>query len=116
MKAVSGENSVAYFNVSSQANSFDFGLKRDDKIVYFNTLSSGEQCLYMFAFMVCLLFGDEHPALPIILLDDVFDHLDNNNVEAILNAINLARYEGVQFVFAGFNPINERYSSYVIEP
>nr|DAQ11216.1 MAG TPA: STRUCTURAL MAINTENANCE OF CHROMOSOMES PROTEIN [Bacteriophage sp.] len=116
VKAVFGENTVAYFNVSSQANSFDFGLKRGDKIVYFNTLSSGEQCLYMFAFMVCLLFGDEHPALPIILLDDVFDHLDNNNVEAILNAINLAGYEGVQFVFAGFNPINERYSSYVIEP
>lgn len=116
VKAVFGENTVAYFNVSSQANSFDFGLKRGDKIVYFNTLSSGEQCLYMFAFMVCLLFGDEHPALPIILLDDVFDHLDNNNVEAILNAINLAGYEGVQFVFAGFNPINERYSTYVIEP
>lgn len=116
VQAVFGENTSAYFNLSSQANSFDFGLKRGDKVVYFNTLSSGEQCLYMFAFMVCLLFGDEHPALPIILLDDVFDHLDNNNVEAILNAINFAGYEGVQFVFAGFNPINERYNSYVIEP
>lgn len=113
---VFGDTTSAYFNLSSQANSFDFGLKRNDQIVYFNTLSSGEQCLYMFAFMVCLLFGDEEPALPIILLDDVFDHLDSNNVETIMNAINLAGYNGVQFVFAGFNLINDRYKDYVIEP
>ena len=70
----------ANFNVSTKANSFSFGLIRNDVYIPYDLLSSGEKCLYSLALMICIVNNSKSP-LKLMLCDDMFDHLDAEAIE-----------------------------------
>lgn len=92
----------AYFVTDGGNNSFDFGLVRDDLHISYKSLSSGEKCLYMLAFMTALLSMNEC-SINLLLLDDVFDHLDNQHTQLALSYI--SNDTNVQYIFAGVNNV-----------
>ena len=97
------DNLKAHFNVSTKANSFSFGLIRDDVYIPYDLLSSGEKCLYSLALMICIINNGKSP-LKVMLCDDMFDHLDNQAIENTFEALktyNKASDNPIQFIFAG---------------
>lgn len=93
-----GEETTAQFNLSSKANSFSFGLVRDNKYIEFDYLSSGERCLFTLALMICIL-NRSNTNLRTILIDDLIDHLDDDNAENVFKSIR--RIDDIQFILAG---------------
>ena len=91
----------AHFNISSKANSFSFGLIRNNVYIPYDLLSSGEKCLYALALMICIIDNCKSP-LKVLLCDDMFDHLDSNTIENTF--ITLKHIKGIQFIFAGVKP------------
>lgn len=91
----------AHFNISSKANSFSFGLIRNNVYIPYDLLSSGEKCLYALALMICIVDNCKSP-LKVLLCDDMFDHLDSNTIENTF--ITLKNIKGIQFIFAGVKP------------
>ena len=89
---------TAKFNVSSKANSFSFGLVRDNIYIPYDLLSSGEKCLYTLALMICIVNNSNSP-LKVLLCDDMFDHLDAITIENTFAT--LKKISDVQFIFAG---------------
>ena len=99
-----GDDSLqAKFDISTKANSFSFGMLRNNKYVAYEQLSSGEKCLYSLALMICIIDGSSSP-LKLLLCDDMFDHLDDQAVENTFIA--LKKISGVQFVLAGVKDCN----------
>lgn len=99
-----GDDSLqAKFDISTKANSFSFGMLRNNKYVAYEQLSSGEKCLYSLALMICIIDGSSSP-LKLLLCDDMFDHLDDQAVENTFTA--LKKISGVQFVLAGVKDCN----------
>lgn len=88
----------AQFYLSEKANSFSFGIIRDKKYISFDLLSTGEQCLYTVALMMCLTARSQSP-LKLILIDDILDHLDNKNCEGFFKS--LCNVTGIQLIIAG---------------
>ena len=93
----SDESASAKFNLSSKANSFSFGIVRDSKYIKYDLLSSGEKCLYTFSMIVTLLRSNS--GLNLMLVDDAFDHLDDNGVKKLFEAAK--ELKDIQFIFAG---------------
>ena len=93
-----GQPTKAHFNLVGKANSFSFGIIRQDKYIEFDYLSSGERCLFMLAMMICILDKNQ-TSLRTILVDDLIDHLDDDNAENIYDA--LSNISDVQFILAG---------------
>ena len=93
----SDESASAKFNLSSKANSFSFGIIRDSKYIKYDLLSSGEKCLYTFSMIVTLLRSNS--GLNLMLVDDAFDHLDDNGVKKLFEAAK--ELKDIQFIFAG---------------
>ena len=91
----------AHFNISSKANSFSFGLIRNNVYIPYDLLSSGEKCLYALALMICIVDNCKSP-LKVLLCDDMFDHLDSSTIENTF--ITLKHIKGIQFIFAGVKP------------
>lgn len=92
------KNICADFNIVSKANSFSFGLLRDDKYIPFDLLSSGEKCVYTIALMSYISTMSKSP-LSIILIDDILDHLDDSNIANLFNS--LQKLSNIQYIFAG---------------
>ena len=88
----------AHFNISSKANSFSFGLIRDNVYIPYDLLSSGEKCLYSLALMICITNNGKSP-LKLLLCDDMFDHLDSTAIESTFAT--LKKIDDIQFIFAG---------------
>ena len=88
----------AHFYVSSKANSFSFGMIRDNKYIPYDLLSSGEKCLYTLALMICIIDNSTSP-LKVVLLDDALDNLDDVAIENTFTA--LKNLTGIQFILAG---------------
>lgn len=88
----------AKFNLSEKANSFSFGIIRDEKYIPFEVLSSGEQCMYVVAMMIHIV-RNAKSLLKVILVDDLLDHLDDNHMTALLTS--LSTIEDIQFILAG---------------
>ena len=88
----------AHFNVSSKANSFSFGMIRDNIYIPYDLLSSGEKCLYSLALMICIINRSKSP-LKVMLCDDMFDHLDSTSIENTFAT--LKNIKNIQFIFAG---------------
>lgn len=88
----------AHFNLSTKANSFSFGLIRDNVYIPYDLLSSGEKCLYTLALMICITNRSKSP-LKLLLCDDIFDHLDANTIETTFTS--LKKITDIQFIFAG---------------
>lgn len=88
----------AEFYLTTKVNSFSFGIRRDDKYIPFDLLSSGEKCLYTLALMISIVRNSNSP-LKLILIDDLLDHLDDKNASYLFES--LLTIEDVQLIFAG---------------
>ena len=87
------------FNISEKANSFSFGVEKDDKYISYELLSSGEKCLYTIALMMCISGRSASP-LKLIIIDDMIDHLDDKNAEFLFESLTNMESE-VQIIMAG---------------
>lgn len=97
-KMYGNDSLKAHFNISTKANSFSFGLIRDEVYIPYDLLSSGEKCLYTLALMICITNNNKSP-LKLLLCDDMFDHLDSTSIENTFSA--LKNINNIQFIFAG---------------
>ena len=95
----------AAFNLSNTANSFSFGIARGEGYIPYQTLSSGEKCLYMIAFILTIMKGKDNNILNTIILDDVLDHLDSKNAALVFDSISEIHGE-IQFIMAGVKECN----------
>lgn len=102
-----GSGVETHFVVTEKANSFSFGLVTPDGYVEYSMLSSGEKCMYMLALMCCVVQILD-PKLRLIIVDDAFDHLDNENTDTLFSV--LSGVDDVQFIFAGVKELNPAYS------
>ena len=88
----------AKFNISDKANSFEFGVMNEDKFISFEALSSGEKCAYMICLLSCIVEMSD-AKWRCIILDDVFDHLDDERMEQVFSVINTFS-NSIQFILA----------------
>lgn len=100
------------FYLSDKANSFSFGLERNDKYIPFDLLSSGEKCLYTLAMMICLTQVSRCP-LKLILIDDLLDHLDDDKAEKLFESLSNLK-EDVQIILAGVKEVKSKKSSKIV--
>lgn len=90
------------FNSDGKANSFSFGIERDETYVPYQMLSSGEKCLFILSMFIGLLNYSKSP-LKLILIDDFLDHLDDENFNTIFQVLD--SNTDIQYIFAGVKPI-----------
>lgn len=99
---LSKSSDTASFNLSTKSNSFSFGIVRDSAYIPFDQLSSGEKCIYTLSIMIAMIKCNKCN-LPVILIDDLFDHLDDTKCDLVFDGI--ANIDDVQFIFAGVKGI-----------
>ena len=102
LSAMFGKDVKAKFNLSEKANSFSFGLERDDSYIPFEVLSSGERCLYTLALMLCIMDRCQ-TKLRLVIIDDLLDHLDGPNMKYTFEALNKISKD-TQIILAGVQP------------
>lgn len=91
-------NIEAKFNIDGGANNFNFGIVDDIGYISFDTLSSGEKCIYTLALILSLI-ESSNGDMKVVLIDDLFDHLDLTNFSHLFE--NLINIKDIQFIFAG---------------
>ena len=106
------ENVSAGFNLSTEANSFSFGIKRNDSYIPYDNLSSGEKCLYLLAFLSCIVINSGC-IIKTLMIDDMLDHLDDANMMHLFNSIEKAT--DIQYIFAGIKPLLNSGAVHMIE-
>lgn len=92
---------AAKFHLSEKANSFSFGVTKNTGLfsyIPFNLMSSGEQCLYTLSLLLSIVNSDDIQ-LPLVLVDDLLDHLDKEKTDALFEA--LYTIDDVQIILAG---------------
>ena len=93
-----GQPTKAQFGLLAKANSFSFGLIRDDSYIEFDYLSSGERCLFTLALILCIMNRSKSPVRT-IFIDDILDHLDESNSDYLFET--LKTISDIQFIMAG---------------
>lgn len=101
-----GESCCSDFGLSEKSNSFSLYLNRDDTIIPFNLLSSGEKCMYSLALMLSLVQLSDCK-LKLVLVDDLLDHLDDENIEIMFST--LESVKDIQMIFAGVKKLDKSY-------
>lgn len=101
-----GESCCSDFGLSEKSNSFSLYLNRDDTIIPFNLLSSGEKCMYSLALMLSLVQLSDCK-LKLVLVDDLLDHLDDKNIEIMFST--LESVKDIQMIFAGVKKLDKSY-------
>lgn len=99
-----GRRTKTKFNSTGKANSFSFGIDRNKTYIPYDLLSSGEKCKYTLALMLSLVDMSDC-ALKLIMVDDMFDHLDNDNVASLYKV--LQKIDNIQMIFAGVKDIKD---------
>lgn len=108
------KNSDYYIDVENEkSNSFDFGIVKDGNKISYDTLSSGEQCVYMVALLSAIL--KLSTACKLLLIDDVFDHLDEEKIKTVIKFAE--SQSDIQYIFAGYQTIakDESLNKYVVD-
>lgn len=91
-------HATVVFNITNKANGFDIGIKDDtNDFISYNTLSSGEKCLFAIGLMSYIIEESDCP-LKLMLIDDILDHLDAENIRQVFNYIDELN---VQVISAG---------------
>ena len=98
LKQAFSDNVCAKFNLSNKANSFSFGLERNGQFVPFEVLSSGEKCMYLICLLSCIVEMSS-ARWKCILLDDMFDHLDDANFKHVMSIVYQFATD-IQFIIA----------------
>lgn len=97
------DNIRSHFYVTDKANSFSFGIIRNEEYVAFDLLSSGEKCIYTLALLLAIIKSSTSP-LKIVMVDDLLDHLDSDRIVTLFDS--LKSVEDVQILLAGVQPSN----------
>lgn len=95
-----GSVPAASFVLESKSNTFEFGMIRDNIYRPFKMLSSGEKCMYTLALFMSLSFNDKN-RLPILLIDDMLDHLDSARISGFFESLSNVASADKQFIIAG---------------
>lgn len=96
-----GNNVSNYFNLSDKSNSFEFGITIDSHSIPYSSLSTGERCMYMIALLKCILNSSDS-CIKIMIIDDLLDHLDDNNIMNVFNYIRtISDNSEIQMICAG---------------
>lgn len=93
------DGAIPEFNISAKANTFSFGMIYKGTYLSYQQLSSGEKCMYVIALLVAIL--DINNGTKILILDDIFDHLDIVNLDKVFSQ--LPKLSDVQIISAGVN-------------
>lgn len=109
LKPVFGDSAEARFNLDSKANSFSFGICRDNTYTPYNLLSSGEKCMFTLSMMINLVQISKSQ-VKLVMVDDMFDHLDDEKFVKLFDV--LKEESDTQLIFAGVKPIDR---DFVIE-
>lgn len=111
-----GRNDVlCRFILSEKANTFSFGLYKmaEAQYIEYDLLSSGERCLFTLALFLSLVEVSDCK-LPLVLVDDLLDHLDARHSEALFTS--LYNIDNVQVILAGISPYSrDNAGDYIIE-
>lgn len=92
------------FILEEKANSFSFGLIRNEKYIAFDLLSSGEKCIFTLAMLLCLI-ANAKSELKLILVDDLLDHLDDDKIATLFRGLN--KIKDIQIILAGVKKYTE---------
>jgi DNA repair exonuclease SbcCD ATPase subunit len=99
LSAIYGSDTYSVFNTSEGANKFNFGMvKNGGSYVRYSSLSSGEKCVFTLALLIALTEYNDSD-FKIILIDDFFDHLDDQAVERCFKT--LSEITDIQILVAG---------------
>ena len=109
VEKVFGTGTKCKFNVTNKANSFNFGIVRNDTYIPYNLLSTGEKTLFAFALMLYVA-QNSGSDLKVIMMDDFFDHLDSERFASLMDAV---KYDlgDVQIIMAGVVPCESDFVS-----
>ena len=107
-KLFNNDDLACYFDRSSKSNSFSFGIIRNSKYIPYTLLSSGEKCMYLLAFMTCLVDMSDSD-IKTIIVDDMLDHLDDDNVKNLFES--LSTMHNCQYILAGVKDIYSTYDT-----
>ena len=99
VEQVFGSGTKCKFNVTNKANSFSFGIVRNDTYIPYNLLSTGEKTLFAFALMLYVA-QNSGSELKVVMMDDFFDHLDSERFASLMEAVK-SDLDDVQIVMAG---------------
>ena len=102
IKPLFGDDVSAKFNLIEKVNSFSFGIEKANRYIPYDLLSSGEKCMFMLSMMICIV-DDSTANLKLIMIDDLFDHLDDINVNKLIEA--LYNVNNIQFIVAGVKAV-----------
>lgn len=86
------------FNLEHKANSFSFGLRKNDKYIPYDLLSSGEKTMYTLALMLCII-DKSSSKVKVLISDDMLDHLDDDRADEVFSAI--SKIQDIQVILAG---------------
>ena len=115
LQTLFSDNTItADFNLTERANSFHFGITLEHgTYVPYNILSSGEKCLFVFALFASLM-KSSGARLPMILVDDLLDHLDDKHINSLFNYLD--HNKSLQVIIAGVKPcLHENAAQFVVE-
>jgi DNA repair exonuclease SbcCD ATPase subunit len=91
--------------LSTKANSFSFGIMRNNKYIPYELLSSGEKTLVAFSIMLYIASATTG-TLKLVMVDDMLDHLDSENVYTLFER--LSEVEGIQIITAGVKEVTNQ--------
>ena len=111
VERVFGSGTKCKFNVTNKANSFSFGIVRNDTYIPYNLLSTGEKTLFAFALMLYVA-QNSGSDLKVVMMDDFFDHLDSDRFASLMDAVK-SDLGDVQIVMAGVVPCESDFVSTV---
>lgn len=91
------------FHIVDKANSFYMGIVRDGREIPYDLMSSGEKGVFAIIMMIaCMQYKNN--VLPIIVIDDMLDHMDSENFSKIFKL--LSTDLGLQCILAGVLPVD----------
>ena len=111
VEQVFGSGTKCKFNVTNKANSFSFGIVRNDTYIPYNLLSTGEKTLFAFALMLYVA-QNSGSELKVVMMDDFFDHLDSERFASLMQAVK-SDLDDVQIIMAGVVPCDSDFVSVV---
>ena len=88
--------------LSTKANSFSFGLVRNNTYIPYDLLSSGEKTLVAFSIMLYIASATTG-TLKLVMVDDMLDHLDSKNVYTLFDR--LSEIKDIQIITAGVKEV-----------
>ena len=109
--------------LSTKANSFSFGITRDDGYtsheiyIPYDLLSSGEKTLVAFSIMLYIASANTGK-LKLVMVDDMLDHLDGENVYTLFDRLSeiedLQLIEDLQIITAGVKEVENNIHKIII--